>query len=258
MSEITKDALQYLWDKGKSARDTVTVGDNTFAPQDAKLIQLHPDPLEPALPLIPLFTVHTLSGLVSVIKEQIDNLADTEYLVHIFDETTVQLTVKTADKHGRRQILAQADAFEYVQFPFAQQITQENFVVWFQSRFVQDDSEGSDYRYVLSIAQNLTAAQVVQSDDNNTRQEVVIRKSVTGKEGVELRPFVTLAPYRTFTEIEQPGSRFLFRTHPTGSPDKPGIPHLSLTEADGGNWKKAAMDSIEAFLKAAQELPVIA
>jgi hypothetical protein len=58
-----------------------------------------------------------------------------------------------------------------------------------------------------------------------------------------LRPIVNLAPYRTFSEIDQVVSRFIFRAHA----DAEGA-ELALFEADGGRWRLAAVQAIATWL----------
>lgn len=55
---------------------------------------------------------------------------------------------------------------------------------------------------------------------------------------------VTLRPYRTFLEVEQPESKFIFRIR-EGSD---GQPMFKLVEADGGLWKYEAVDAIKKYL----------
>lgn len=50
--------------------------------------------------------------------------------------------------------------------------------------------------------------------------------------------------YRTFMEIEQPESEFVFRARKADS-----LPHFALFEADGGAWRIEAMKRIKAYLE---------
>ncbi|WP_235888509.1 RusA family crossover junction endodeoxyribonuclease [Streptococcus pneumoniae] len=52
---------------------------------------------------------------------------------------------------------------------------------------------------------------------------------------------VTLRPYRTFSEVEQPASLFVFRI------DKQA--NMALFEADGKRWVADAVGNIAAYLK---------
>ena len=54
---------------------------------------------------------------------------------------------------------------------------------------------------------------------------------------------VKLRPYRTFAEIEQPQSSYVFRIQ-----DSDREPSFKLVEADGGLWKNATMKKIKDYL----------
>ena len=55
---------------------------------------------------------------------------------------------------------------------------------------------------------------------------------------------VTLQPFRTFLEVQQPNGDFIFRVrHEEGKGNL-----CALFEADAGMWKLAAMDSIKSWL----------
>ena len=58
---------------------------------------------------------------------------------------------------------------------------------------------------------------------------------------------VKLRPYRTFVEVEQPVSEFVFRMK-----DNNGIT-CALFEADGGAWKNTAMRNIKNYLESELE-----
>ena len=60
---------------------------------------------------------------------------------------------------------------------------------------------------------------------------------------------VKLIPYRTFAEIEQPSSLYVFRVRDDGN----GAPAFKLVEADNGLWKHAAMLKIKDYFE--HELP---
>ena len=64
---------------------------------------------------------------------------------------------------------------------------------------------------------------------------------VASKSDVIVPNPVCLAPYRTFQEIAQPYSNFVFRMA-----DKQ-VPAFSLIEAEGGVWKNEAVDRIKKY-----------
>ena len=69
---------------------------------------------------------------------------------------------------------------------------------------------------------------------------VTIKTGIASVGEAEVPNPVTLAPYRTFPEIEQVESKFIFRM-------KEG-PLAAIFEADGGAWKNEAMKRIKEYL----------
>ena len=65
---------------------------------------------------------------------------------------------------------------------------------------------------------------------------------VAAKKDVIVPNPVELVPYRTFQEISQPASRFVFRI---GDGD---APCFKIVEAEGGIWKHEAIRSIKEYL----------
>lgn len=62
---------------------------------------------------------------------------------------------------------------------------------------------------------------------------------------------VELIPYRTFQEVGQPASRFVFRIGENND-----IPVFKLIEAEGGIWKNEAVSNIKKyFADAIMEMP---
>lgn len=103
------------------------------------------------------------------------------------------------------------------------------------------DGEKNDVDYILDLLSHMSFDQSVKSDDNGITQTVQVRKGVSFVENKAVRPIVTLAPYRTFQEVEQPESEFVFRVYDDRS--------ISLTAADGGMWKMAARSIVKDYLE---------
>ena len=70
-----------------------------------------------------------------------------------------------------------------------------------------------------------------------------MKSGVTTKAEVIVPNPVVLKPFRTFSEADQPESKFVFRLHK----DDDGVT-AALIEADGGAWKVQAMQNIAAYL----------
>ena len=103
--------------------------------------------------------------------------------------------------------------------------------------------KATDRGRVLKYASNVTTTVEANTEDDGVTQAVTVRKGIAGK-GVDVLPNpVTLRPYRTFTEVEQPASRFVFRCK-----DNNGVT-FALVEADGGAWRGEAIRNIKAFME---------
>lgn len=110
-------------------------------------------------------------------------------------------------------------------------------------------------RAMLYSCQHLTDGTVAQAEDDGVSQRTTVKQGVQLKENVTVKGRVTLRPYRTFREVEQPASEFIFRLRSRDG----GVPECALFEADGGKWKLDAVLTIKAWLETQQlGMPVIA
>ncbi|BDU72945.1 hypothetical protein [Mesoterricola silvestris] len=207
--------------------------------------------LAAAPPQPKLVAVNTLAGFSELIRAKLENKAfSTEFLIHVESETTVTLKAKETDEYGRRVVLIQAQPVSFDKFKFGQWIDQESFSIAIASLF----AESEDKDYVLNLASSITNEATSTSDDNGFTQKATIKAGLSHKAQVTIKPRVALAPFRTFPEVAQPVSEFVFRARITDNG-----PALMLIEADGGRWKVDAMKTIrEAMEGFGLEIPVIA
>lgn len=75
--------------------------------------------------------------------------------------------------------------------------------------------------------------------DNGVSQTVTIKEGATLSKAEVPSP-AELRPYRTFLEVDQPSSPFVFRINRRGE--------CALFEADGGIWKHEAMENVSQYL----------
>lgn len=195
---------------------------------------------KPALP--PDIDVVSLLGFADLVRAKIEG-ADfaKDYLIHIETEAKVSLKARNSDIYGRREVLALAMPVSFEQFKFGRFLPQEEFVISVAALFA-DTTE--DKNYVLRMASSLTNDATSVSDDDGFSQNASIKQGLRTKEPVTIKPRVTLAPYRTFPDAEQPASEFVFRAR-----TEDGVPKLALIEADGGRWKLAAIAEIKRVLE---------
>ncbi len=205
-----------------------------------------------APPLADKVGVYTLDGFVDLITNKLDKVENAEgsYFVHVGSEKSVCLESLLTDGYGRRLTLIVAQPVPFDSFKFGQWMDQEEFVIAVASKF----ADSPDKQYVLDLAGSATAEAITTHNDNGFAQNMTAKKGMRMKEMVTLKPRISLAPFRTFPEVEQPVSEFIFRART--SEDEP--PKFLLVEADGGRWKVAAINEIARYLRAAGlSIPVI-
>lgn len=123
--------------------------------------------------------------------------------------------------------------------------TYEGAMIALRSQFVPN--KGAEY--ILDLLSSISDTNEVSSSDNGITQNVNVRKGINLQTKVEVKPRVSLVPFRTFPEVEQPESEFLLRLT---SKEKSGCrePYISIIEADGGMWEMSAKDSIAKYFEA--------
>jgi len=175
----------------------------------------------------------TLISLIDYIKSNLDT-ADGAYYIHISNPENVYLRgVLLPD--GNRETLAVASPL-LPGFYFGSFYESEEMNIALQSKFVKTE----DCEILLQVLGNLVEENVKNTGDDGISQSVIMRQGVTSREETKVPNPVTLAPYRTFIEIAQPESKFIFRM-------KEG-PKAAIFEADGGAWRNEAIHNIRVFL----------
>lgn len=230
--DLTKEALQYLAENTiKPKERVVKIGGSNFVIDEAG----HYDRIKPRVynakdPLI----IKTLTGLVDYIKSNLER-KEAKLLLHIEKPDEVSLMGLLAED-GSREYLASAQAI-VPRFNFDYYLDIEEFNVALQSVFAPT----ADRDILLKVVGNLKEDNVKTTGDDGISQAVTIKTGVATAADVKVPNPVTLAPYRTFIEVKQPESKFIFRM-------KDG-PRGAIFEADGGAWRNQAILNIKTFLE---------
>lgn len=111
----------------------------------------------------------------------------------------------------------------------------ERAAVALQTRF----QDSPDRAYTLQLLSQITTGAKVTYNDIGVATTVVTQKGVSLQQNATIKPLVSLRPYRTFQELEQPDGLFLIRIDERG---------ISFVEADGGMWKLEARKRIKSYL----------
>lgn len=186
-------------------------------------------------------SMNTLTSLVDYIKG-VNEFKDILYIIQVVSPTEVRL-ISTLDEDRKRETLVEVTA-EIPEFRFGRFIENEEFIINVQSKFLDSDSEKNDKPIILQFAGNVKAGTVAEYGDSGVGQKATIKKGVASMQEVEVPSPCYLMPYRTFTEVGQPMSSFIFRV----KDDKNFGVEFALFEADGGAWKNEAKANIKNFL----------
>jgi len=185
--------------------------------------------------------VNTLEGFADYIEANIDGLRKEDLIIHILDFNRVDLFSKlTGDFPARDTYIVAGSA--PLKFNFGNYYDIESFNISMQSQFIQD----SETALILQIVGNVKEEAVRNFSDDGVTQEVTVKQGVSRVAAVPVPNPVTLRPFRTFFEVEQPASKFVFRMRSAkdGQP-----PACALFEADGGKWKQEAIENIARWLR---------
>lgn len=186
----------------------------------------HPD----TLPL------HSLDALVKLVQTEAAKAATPLYIT-IPDHLTV-LCFGQPDQEARfyRQIYYEVNATDVPGWDAKVQLPFEEMQIALRTRF----QETPDTIYAQKLLSDISTGAKITYNDSGIATTVVTKKGIDLQANETIRPIVTLRPYRTFQEVEQPESVFLIRINERG---------ISFTEADGGMWKLKARETIKGFLE---------
>lgn len=230
---MIKEALQYIVGLGKAEVKEYTLPDGKKGMYSDK--PLHR--LEIPVPIADKLYLHTLTGLVDYIKSNTDTMAE-KMVVEVQSPTKVHLYSQLNSKRNR-EYLIEVDAM-LPDFRFDEYLDHEHFCVGVQSKFIDSD----DRKNVLKFAGTVENGTVAQYSDDGISQKATIKTGIASKAAAIVPNPVTLKPYRTFLEVDQPASDFIFRMK-----EYSGSIGCALFEADGGAWKIEAMQNIKMYLQ---------
>lgn len=226
---MIKEALQYV--VGLRKPEVLNIDGTSYS--DKELVEIEPF-IHHADPL----SMHTLTSLVEYIREKVDTMGE-HMLIHVESPTEVALSGALDAKRMRERLCyVQASVPE---FCFGHYYDSEEFIIALQSMFIPS----ADRDLLLRFAGTSEAGTIAAYGDDGVTQKATIKQGIVNKEEAIIPNPVCLQPYRTFVEVDQPASQFIFRMK---QEQGMGI-RCALFEADGGAWKNQACQNIEQYLK---------
>lgn len=226
--DMTKDALQYV--VGLNKVEVVEINGENYTDRPVHRVdrQLRAAPIH----------MSNLTSLVAYLKAGIDETAE-KMIVQVVSPTTVRvLSMLDADRNREELALVEACIPD---LGYGRYIDQESFIISLQANFLSND----DRDLLLKFAGTVKDESISEYGDNGVMQKATIKTGVSTVGDAIVPNPVRLRPFRTFVEVEQPESAFVFRMR---QKDGRGV-ECAIFDADGGAWKNIAMENIKRYLE---------
>lgn len=185
--------------------------------------------------------ISNLGGIVDYVSSGLDGdrITEENVMIHVLSPTEVRLVSRLSDLEDRATYLKAA--FDEFDFEFGRYMPLENMIVGLQCAFT---AQGDRDQLMLDLSQVADVREDILTDSGIT-QGVTRKAGVIMKENAVLKNPVTLAPRRSFPDIEQVATQFVVRVKKDAG-DVGGV-QVALFEADGGSWKTEALERISRF-----------
>ncbi len=224
---MIKEALQYI--VNLSRPDIREIGGEMYS--DKPLSRIVHNPKAASVKLV------TLRSLVDYIRSGTDTMEE-KMILQVVNPVMVKM-YSCLDLDREREYMVEVNA-EPPQFPFNKFVGHEQFIIGVQSKFVKN----SDADLLLKFAGTVEGGTITGYGDDGVTQKATVKTGLASMSDAVIPSPVTLRPYRTFTEVEQPESQYVFRMK---EDELDGV-QCALFEADGGAWRLAAMENIKEYL----------
>ncbi|MNI25922.1 hypothetical protein D3C73_796010 [compost metagenome] len=219
---MIKEALEYI--VGAFTAETKEIGKQIYSTQPLSLIkQSTPTAVN----------LNNLTGLVDYVKSNFDE--QPPVLIQVASPTEVNV-MSTFNRDSTRNYLIKSSAL-LPSIPFERFLDVEAFNILLQSCFVPNEHREA----LLKVVGNIKEESVQNVGDDGISQQVTAKTGIATLSPVIVPNPVFLKPFRTFVEIPQPESAFVFRMQ--------NGPKAALFEADGGAWKLQAIIEIKKYLE---------
>jgi hypothetical protein len=188
----------------------------------------------------PICEVTSLYAMISAFdsKDLNNNMENIQVIVD--NERHVSVRSFSKDPWQQRDVFITA-RYSVEPYPFGSFISIEDAIIKMMCLFVDSEKKSLLIAHLSSIC----SEEILTSLDDGISQAVTVEKRTGRKDRATIDPIIELAPFRTFTEVDQPTSRFLIRMQNV----KGDRPVVALFEADGGAWRAEACVRVAAYLR---------
>jgi hypothetical protein len=244
MMELTKEAIEKIEQLTRDTQEIIDIGGEKFCAGQLKEIipyQAFADPIE----------LYSLTGLVDYLKSdeaEHDIGSENSVIIHVDGPRLVEVISMLNGKQRKRETLARVCINDrFTKFNFGEWFSHQAFMISLMSHFKDCPNKAA----LLKLLGTITDENVTTSEDDGVTQKITCRVGLILNKEQEIPNPMELTPWRTFREVDQPTSPFLFRLRK----DQRGrdFPECALFPCDGGEWRLNAVANIVAYLS--QALP---
>lgn len=183
----------------------------------------------------------TLESIVDYVRDNVaKGTAGEKLLIHIESPTDVKLY---SDIHGidtrneaTRTTLIRSEAI-IPRRKVDRFMKSEEFVIELLSNYEQNHNRDT----IIKLVSNIVTDSSVQTSDDGFSQKVQAKTGVATVENIEIENPFELIPFRSFPEIDQQLSMFIFRIDENGNP--------AIFEGGDTYWRINSMNLIKEYFK---------
>lgn len=178
--------------------------------------------------------VSSLTAVLSYITANVDAITENKIVLHVESPTSVKLFTELNGDRKRELLLVAKPLLPT--FDYGRWYDPEQFNISLQASFIQAEDRDLLIQFSSAIRIDNSADLI----DDGVSQTTKIQNGVASLGTAKAPNPVTLKPYRTFLEVGQPDSQFIYRLNKEGK--------SALFEADGGKWRSEAIQNVAKFL----------
>jgi len=180
--------------------------------------------------------VDTLNGLLSIATAEFLPQYANNLLIHVVGPSRVDLVTKLDPVRKSRDTLAVA-VCPSRDPEFQRWRELQDMIIFLATQFVDDDNR----QKLIDLIGNVRDEKITTAVDDGISQVVTVKSGVARVNQVKVDPIITLAPVRSFPEVQQATSQFLFRMRQR---EEGELPQCVLVECEGTGWKLESMGHI--------------
>lgn len=202
-----------------------------------------------ARPAPDVIEVTTLTGFAQYVNTVHQGEIPPGSYIHIISPEKVQF-ISHIQAFQERDTFITASPIKYSFIP-GSFLDLESFIILLQTQFAQDDT----IKNMLELASNISDKTVTTFADDGVAQGVTVKAGIHREANAEVPNPVNLALYRTFAEITQPYSLYVFRMRQNTN----SLPSCALFDTGDKKWILEAIGSIKTWLvdNIKKEVPII-